>query len=98
MRIEAEISEADVGGVEEGQEVVFTVDAYTDREFTGTVSQVRFEPVKSQNVVNYIAIVDVVNGDLKLRPGMTANASVVTVPPTATKRSARSKSLGRPSK
>lgn len=79
MRIEAEISEADVGGVEEGQEVVFTVDAYTDREFTGTVSQVRFEPVKSQNVVNYIAIVDVVNDDLKLRPGMTANASVVTV-------------------
>ncbi|MBP5787925.1 MAG: efflux RND transporter periplasmic adaptor subunit [Kiritimatiellae bacterium] len=79
MRIEAEISEADVGGVEEGQEVVFTVDAYTDREFTGTVSQVRFEPVKSQNVVNYIAIVDVLNDDLKLRPGMTANASVVTV-------------------
>ena len=79
MRIEAEISEADVGGVEEGQEVVFTVDAYTDREFTGTVSQVRYEPVKSQNVVNYIAIVDVVNEGLKLRPGMTANASVVTV-------------------
>jgi len=79
MRIEAEISEADVGGVEEGQEVVFTVDAYTDREFTGTVSQVRFEPVTSQNVVNYIAIVDVRNDDLKLRPGMTANASVVTV-------------------
>ena len=79
MRIEAEISEADVGGVEVGQEVVFTVDAYTDCEFTGTVSQVRYEPVKSQNVVNYIAIVDVVNDGLKLRPGMTANASVVTV-------------------
>lgn len=78
MRIEAEISEADVGGVAEGQEVVFTVDAYPDSEFTGTVSQVRYEPVTSQNVVNYIAIVDVVNADLKLRPGMTANASVVT--------------------
>jgi HlyD family secretion protein len=78
MRIEAEISEADVGGVAEGQEVLFTVDAYPDCEFTGTVSQVRYEPVTSQNVVNYIAIVDVVNDALKLRPGMTANASVVT--------------------
>ncbi len=78
MRIEAEISEADVGGVEEGQEVTFTVDAYPDRQFTGIVSQVRFEPVTVQNVVNYIAIVEVENADLKLRPGMTANASVVT--------------------
>lgn len=78
MRIEAEISEADVGGVEEQQEVVFTVDAYPECEFTGIVSQVRYEPVKTQNVVNYIAIVDVVNEGLQLRPGMTANASVVT--------------------
>lgn len=78
MRIEAQISEADVGGVEEGQAVNFTVDAYPARTFTGRVSQVRFEPVTDQGVVNYIAIVDVDNGDLKLRPGMTANASVVT--------------------
>jgi HlyD family secretion protein len=78
MRIEAQVSEADVGGVEEGQTVTFTVDAYPARTFTGTVTQVRFEPVTSQNVVNYIAIVDVENEDLKLRPGMTANASVVT--------------------
>jgi HlyD family secretion protein len=78
MRIEAQISEADVGGVEEGQTVTFTVDAYPARTFTGKVSQVRFEPVVAQNVVNYIAIVDVENADLKLRPGMTANASVVT--------------------
>lgn len=78
MRIEAEISEADVGGVEEKQMVTFTVDAYPMRTFTGTVSQVRFQPVTVQNVVNYIAIVDVENTDLKLRPGMTANASVVT--------------------
>lgn len=78
MRIEAQISEADVGGVKEGQPVNFTVDAYPARTFTGTVSQVRFEPVIVQNVVNYIAIVDVDNRDLKLRPGMTANASVVT--------------------
>ncbi len=78
MRIEAQISEADVGGVEEGQAVNFTVDAYPARTFTGLVSQVRFEPVTNQGVVNYIAIVDVDNGDLKLRPGMTANASVIT--------------------
>ena len=78
MRIQAQISEADVGGVEEGQAVTFTVDAYPARTFTGLVSQVRFEPVVAQNVVNYVAIVDVDNGDLKLRPGMTANASVVT--------------------
>ncbi len=78
MRIEAQISEADVGGVEEGQSVTFTVDAYPARTFTGTVSQVRFEPVTVQNVVNYIAIVDVDNADLRLRPGMTANAAVVT--------------------
>ena len=54
------------------------MDAYPARTFTGLVSQVRFEPVTNQGVVNYIAIVDVGNGDLKLRPGMTANASVVT--------------------
>ena len=78
MRIEAQISEADVGDVEEGQTVKFTVDAYPARSFTGVVSQVRFEPVTNQGVVNYVAIVDVENGDLKLRPGMTANATVVT--------------------
>ena len=77
MRIEAQISEADVGGVEEGQAVTFTVDAYPARTFTGLVDQVRFEPVTNQGVVSYVAIVDVDNGDLKLRPGMTANASVV---------------------
>ncbi|HPR67888.1 MAG TPA: efflux RND transporter periplasmic adaptor subunit [Kiritimatiellia bacterium] len=78
MRIEAQISEADVGGVTEGQRVTFTVDAYPARTFTGVVSQVRFEPVTVQNVVNYIAVVDVDNADLKLRPGMTANAAVET--------------------
>lgn len=77
MRIEAEISEADVGGVAEGQEVTFTVDAFPALDFAGTVSQVRYEPITSQNVVNYIAIVDVDNAALKLRPGMTANANVV---------------------
>ncbi len=78
MRIEAQISEADVGGVAEGQAVSFTVDAYPTLTFTGVVNQVRFEPVTDQGVVNYVAIVDVDNADLKLRPGMTANATVVT--------------------
>jgi len=78
MRIEAQISEADVGGVEEGQAVTFTVDAFPARTFKGVVNQVRFEPVTNQGVVNYVAIVDVDNADLKLRPGMTANATVVT--------------------
>ena len=78
MRIEAQISEADVGGVAEGQAVNFTVDAFPAETFTGLVSQVRYEPVTNQGVVNYIAIVDVDNGELKLRPGMTANASIIT--------------------
>ncbi len=78
MRIEAMVSEADVGGVQEGQRVTFTVDAFPGRPFRGEVTQVRFAPVTNQNVVNYVSVVDVNNDDLKLRPGMTANASIVT--------------------
>lgn len=78
MRIEAMVSEADVGGVKEEQEVTFTVDAFAERQFKGIVSQVRFAPVTNQNVVNYTAVVDVPNEDLKLRPGMTATASIIT--------------------
>ena len=78
MRIEAAVSEADVGGVTEGQAVNFTVDAFPRRQFKGTVSQVRFAPTTNQNVVTYTTIVDVDNADLKLRPGMTANANIVT--------------------
>lgn len=78
MRIEAMVSEADVGGVDVGQLVNFTVDAFMNRPFSGKVSQVRFNPITNQNVVNYTAIVDVKNDDLKLRPGMTAVASIVT--------------------
>ena len=77
MRIEAMVSEADVGGVEEGQQVTFTVDAFPGRKFRGEVTQVRFAPVTNQNVVNYTTVVDVNNADLKLRPGMTANASIL---------------------
>jgi HlyD family secretion protein len=78
MRIEAMVSEADVGGVAEGQNVNFTVDAFPGREFHGEVSQVRFAPITNQNVVNYTCVVDVNNADLKLRPGMTATAAVIT--------------------
>jgi len=77
MQIEAMVSEADVGGVEEGQKVNFTVDAFPGRPFQGTVKQVRFNPTTNQNVVTYVTVVEVDNADLKLRPGMTANASVV---------------------
>lgn len=78
MRIEAMVSEADVGGVQEGQRVNFTVEAFLGRQFRGEVTQVRYAPVTNQNVVNYTCVVDVNNADLKLRPGMTANASIVT--------------------
>src|SRR5260221_6414564 len=78
MRIEAMVSEADVGGVQDGQQVTFTVDAFPRRKFRGNVTQVRYAPVTNQNVVNYTTIVEVNNADLKLRPGMTANASIVT--------------------
>ena len=78
MRIEALVSEADVGGIEEGQDVTFRVDAFQDRQFRGKVSQVRFAPITNQNVVSYTAVVDVDNSDLKLRPGMTATANIVT--------------------
>src|ERR1043166_177997 len=77
MRIEAMVSEADVGGVQEGQHVSFSVDAFPGRTFNGEVTQVRYAPVTNQNVVNYTTIVEVNNADLKLRPGMTANASIM---------------------
>jgi HlyD family secretion protein len=77
MRIEAMVSEADVGGVEEGQQVTFTVDAFPARKFRGEVTQVRYAPVTNQNVVTYTCVVEVNNADLKLRPGMTANASII---------------------
>ena len=78
MRIEAMVSEADVGGVLEGQQVNFSVDAFPAHQFHGEVTQVRYAPITNQNVVNYTTVVEVDNSDLKLRPGMTANASIVT--------------------
>ena len=78
MQIEASVSEADIGGVEEGQKVQFTVDAFPGRLFEGSVRQVRYAPSTNQNVVTYASVVEVDNKDLKLRPGMTANARFIT--------------------
>jgi HlyD family secretion protein len=77
MQIDANVAEADVGQVQEKQTVNFTVDAYPYRTFHGTVKQVRNSPVTVQNVVTYDTVVAVNNDDLKLKPGMTANISVV---------------------
>lgn len=77
MQIDAAVAEADVGGVETGQQVEFTVDAFPYRTFHGKVVQVRNSPLTVQNVVTYDTVVEVSNPDLKLRPGMTANVSIV---------------------
>jgi HlyD family secretion protein len=77
MQINANVSEADVGSIEEGQSVTFTVDAFPSRTFPGKVTQVRNSPTTVQNVVTYDAIIEVSNPDLKLKPGMTANVSIV---------------------
>lgn len=76
MQVNASIDEADIGRIADGQRVAFKVDAYPKDTFTGTVSQVRLNPVVSQNVVSYVTIIDVPNKELKLKPGMTANVSV----------------------
>lgn len=78
MQIEVSVSEADIGKVKEGQEVTYTLDGYPDSTFDGKVSQVRLSPTTVSNVVTYTVIVDVDNEDLKLKPGMTANVSIIT--------------------
>lgn len=77
MQIDALISEADIGGVATNQNVIFRVDAYPYRTFHGEVSQIRYGPITNQNVVNYDAVIEVNNEDLKLLPGMTANVSII---------------------
>lgn len=77
MQIHANVAEADVGGVEVSQEVDFTVDAYPYRTFRGKVVQVRNSPITVQNVVSYDTVIEVNNADLKLKPGMTANVSII---------------------
>ena len=78
MQIEVSVSEADIGKVREAQDVVYTLDGYPDSEFRGKVTQVRLSPTTVSNVVPYTVIVEVNNEDLKLKPGMTANVSIIT--------------------
>lgn len=77
MQIDAAVAEADVGTVEVGQKVDFTVDAFPKRTFHGEVVQVRNAPTTVQNVVTYDTVIGLNNADLKLKPGMTANVSIV---------------------
>ncbi|MCX6968164.1 MAG: efflux RND transporter periplasmic adaptor subunit [Verrucomicrobia bacterium] len=76
MQIDANVAEADVGNVEVGQSVEFAVDAYPNRTFQGKINQVRNAALTVQNVVSYDTVISVSNDDLKLKPGMTANASI----------------------
>ena len=77
MQIDTNVAEADVGVLEVGQDVDFTVDAFPMRTFHGKVVQVRNAPITVQNVVTYDTVIGVSNPDLKLKPGMTANVSIV---------------------
>jgi len=77
MQIDSNVAEADIGGVVEGQSVDFTVDAYPTRTFHGEVAQVRNSPITVNNVVTYDTVISVTNADYKLKPGMTANVSVI---------------------
>lgn len=77
MQVDTNVSESDIGGMSEGKEAVFTVDAYPGISFTGIVKQVRLAPISVQNVVTYNVVVSVDNADLRLKPGMTANVSIV---------------------
>ncbi|MGA3286038.1 MAG: efflux RND transporter periplasmic adaptor subunit [Bacteroidota bacterium] len=77
MQVQATVDETDIGRVSIGQEATFTVDAYPDDKFTGTVSQIRLAPQSIQNVVNYIVLIDVNNDRLKLMPGLTANVKIL---------------------
>lgn len=78
MQIEVNVSEADIGKVKEGQDVEYTLDGYPDTTFKGKVTQVRISPTTVSNVVTYSVIVGVDNKELKLKPGMTANVSIIT--------------------
>ncbi|MDE7419857.1 MAG: efflux RND transporter periplasmic adaptor subunit [Muribaculaceae bacterium] len=79
MQVVGAVDEADIGQVKVGQHVTFTVDAYPDDTFTGTVTQVRINPTTTNNVVTYETIVSTTNPDHKLLPGMTANLSIYTL-------------------
>ncbi len=76
MQIDSSVAEADIGKIQVGQPVEFTVDAYPESPFKGNVSEIRNAPITVQNVVTYDVVVKVENPELKLKPGMTANVSV----------------------
>jgi HlyD family secretion protein len=76
MKLQVNIDEADVGVVQEGQPVKFTVDAYPGRQFPGQIKQLRYQSTTSNNVVTYIAVIGVDNREMLLRPGMTATATI----------------------
>ncbi|MCF8276974.1 MAG: efflux RND transporter periplasmic adaptor subunit [Flavobacteriales bacterium] len=79
MQVEADVDEADIGQVIEGQRVSFTVDAYQGEEFTGKVTQVRLNPTTTSNVVTYTVVIRAENPELKLKPGLTAVVSIYTL-------------------
>ena len=79
MQVVADIDEADIGGVKEGQRVKFTVDAFPDDHFSGTVTQVRQQATTTSNVVTYQVVISAPNKDLKLMPGLTANVTIFTM-------------------
>lgn len=78
MQVVANVDEADIGNVKEGDRVTFTVDAYPDDTFEGTVKQVRLEATTTNNVVTYEVVISAPNADLKLKPGLTANITIYT--------------------
>jgi HlyD family secretion protein len=77
MQIDSSVAEADIGKIKVGQPVEFTVDAYPDSPFHGSVSEIRNAPITVQNVVTYDVVIKVDNPELKLKPGMTANVSII---------------------
>jgi HlyD family secretion protein len=77
MEVDTNVSESDIGGITEGKEAISVVDAYPKQPFSGKVIQVRNAPITVQNVVTYNVVIGVENTDLRLRPGMTANVSIV---------------------
>lgn len=78
MQVVADVDEADIGAVKEGDRVTFTVDAYPDDTFEGTVKQVRLQATTTNNVVTYEVVISAQNADLKLKPGLTANVTIFT--------------------
>jgi HlyD family secretion protein len=78
MQVRAAVDEADIGNVKQGQPATFTVDAFPDDVFSGTLLEIRLQPSVSANVVTYTTIINAPNNDLKLKPGMTANITIYT--------------------